>query len=249
MPLNNRACKLLLSALLLSLVSACEFQDPPPYYPLGNKLQWHYKTTMVYTRRSVDSKLIIEDLGSDRINGRKVFIKRNHTGNSTYFSLSDDSILRNSEQPDFTDIDPETDTHFVLPLPMSLDTEWTLKSRPYVLEKAIEYEVALQTSTPGIKLSKPLEMNYRLASLKETVDVPAGRFYNCAKVEGTGSCTMSALGGNFSGSIIVNVEHAEWFCPGVGLTKSVRSEVDPSSLIEPVTYRQELEKLVEPSFF
>mgnify|MGYP007077436144 CR=1 FL=1 len=82
-----------------------------------------------------------------------------------------------------------------------------------------------------------------MESITETVDVAAGRYTNCAKIVGHGTCQMSASGGNFSGSIDVHVKHTDWFCPGIGLTKTVRSEIDPSSLIEPVTYQLELKKL------
>ena len=204
---------------------------------------------MEYTGRSIESKLIIENLGSERINGEKVYIKRNHTGNNTYFFLTNDTILRNPDSPTFSHVDATHETNFILPVSLKENSEWNLNSRPYVIENAIEYEVALQTSTPGIRLSKPLVMTYKVESLNETVNVPAGIFRNCALVSGWGTCKMSAIGGNFSGAIDVNVEHKDWYCPGIGLTKTVRSEVDPSSLIEPVTYRQELEKIVEKSFF
>ncbi len=143
------------------------------------------------------------------------------------------------------EIDTNNELHFVLPAKLNEGDSWQLHSRPYILEHAIEYEVALQTSTPGIKLSKPLYLDYKLVSLNESVEVPAGRFKNCAKIIGEGTCMMSATGGNFSGSIDVNVTHTDWYCPDIGLTKTVRSEVDPSSLIEPVTYRLELERIIK----
>lgn len=232
---------ILIVAVLIN--SACSKEDHTPYFPLNEKMRWQYISTMEYTRRPVKSKFIIENMGEEKIDNESVFIKTNHIGRKTYFLQSDTAILRNPDKPSFKDINIQHENHFVLPADLKKGDKWRLESRPYVLEHAIEYEVALQTSTPAIKLSQPLFLDYELQSLQEVIEVPAGRFKNCAKIIGQGTCRMSASGGNFSGSIDVNVKHTDWFCPGVGLTKTVRTEIDPTSLIEPVTFNLELEKL------
>jgi hypothetical protein len=227
----------------LIIFSGCTEKDRTIYYPLAKKMQWQYLATMVYVRRSIDSKLILENLGGKIIDGETVFTKLHHNGHRSYFFQMDEAILQNSQKPTLEGVDSSKESHFVLPIEMKEGDEWGLHSRPYVMERAIEYEVALQTSTPAVKLSKPLYMNYKLVSLNEEVRVRAGTYRQCAKIVGEGSCEMSANGGNFSGSIIVNVNQTDWYCPNVGLTKSIRSENSPSNLFDPVTYRQELEKI------
>lgn len=237
----------LISSLLLS--SACTEKDRSIYFPLANRMIWQYNVTMEYTRRSIESKLILENIGSKIINGNSVFTKRDHAGNNTYFFQTKNFILKNSTNPSLEETDKNKESYFVLPLDIKKGDKWRLQSRPYVMEHAMQYEVALQTSTPAVKLSKPLYIDYQLISLDEKIKVPAGTFKHCAKIVGLGSCKMAASGGNFSGSIDVNIEHTNWYCPGVGLTKTIRKEVDPGGLYEPVTYHQELEKLVAKNTF
>lgn len=237
------------SLLSIFTVTSCTEKDRSIYFPLAKKMLWQYKVTMEYTRRSIESKLMLENLGGKIIDGKSVFTKRDHTGNNTYFFQTEKAILRNSTTPSLAGVDKNKESNFVFPINIKEGDTWRLHSRPYVMEHAIKYEVALQTSTPAVKLSKPLYMDYILVSLNEKIKVPAGTFKHCAKVHGKGTCKMSASGGNFSGSINVNVEHTNWYCPGIGLTKTIRTEVDPGGLYEPVTYRQELEKLVEKNTF
>ncbi len=230
-------------------LTACQEHEDFTYYPLAKKLRWYYQTSMIYKRRSIESKLIIENLGKESYDGQTVFTKRNHAGQNTFFFQTKDAILRNTEEPSLDNIDSSNENHFILPTNIKTGDAWQLVSRPYVMEHALEYEVALQTSTPGLKLSKPLQMDFQIESVNETVEVPAGRFSNCIKIVGAGTCYMSASGGNFSGSVEINVDHKDWYCPGVGLTRTERTETDPSKMIEAVTYLLELEEIVEPSNF
>ena len=225
--------------------SGCTEKDRSIYFPLAKKMQWQYLTTMVYTRRSVESKLILENIGSKIIEGKTVFTKLHHNGQKTYFFQTEDAILRNAEEPAISNEDADKESHFVIPTNLKEGKQWQLNSRPYVMERAIEYEVALQNSTPALKLSRPLKMNFKLLSLDEEVNVPAGRFNQCAKIQGKGICYMSAIGGNFSGQIEINVEHTDWYCPGIGLTKTIRSEVNSNNMIDPVSYHLELQKVIE----
>jgi hypothetical protein len=230
---------------LLFLLNGCAEKDRSPYYPLAKKMQWQYLSSMVYVRRTIDSKLILENLGQKKINGKTVFVKVLHNGDKNYFFQTDNAILRNRSNPEIPSVNIDKESYFILPIHMKEGDEWRLQSRPYVMEHAMEYEVALQTSTPAVKLSKPLYMDYKVISLYEEVKVPAGTFKHCAKIVGTGSCKMSASGGNFSGTIDINVEHTDWYCPQAGLTKTIRIEHNPGNLFDPVTYRQELERLIE----
>jgi hypothetical protein len=224
-------------------MTACSEKELSVYFPLAKNIQWRYSTSMIYLRRTIDSKLILENIGSKKYKGNTVYTQLDHNGHKNHFIQNDNFILQNTITDNIENTDSNKESHFVLPVDIKVGDEWQLKSRPYVMEHAIEYEVALQNSTPAIKLSKPLVMSYKVESLDEIVDVPAGRFYQCAKVHGKGTCKMTASGGNFSGSVDVNVEHTSWYCPETGLTKAIRTEYDPGKFLDPVTYRLELESI------
>ncbi len=73
-------------------------------------------------------------------------------------------------------------------------------------------------------------MEVTVASLSETVSVPAGTFGNCLKITRSGSMMKDA--GNYVGLTLVNVEETSWYAPGVGLVKLERIETTQSDALD-----------------
>jgi hypothetical protein len=68
--------------------------------------------------------------------------------------------------------------------------------------------------------------------------VPAGRFEKCLRLEGTG--LLHVLADARVGASEVPVTHTEWYAPGVGLVKLVRSETLDTQAIVGGTITMEL---------
>ena len=62
-----------------------------------------------------------------------------------------------------------------------------------------------------------------------SVVVPAGRFDECLLVSGHGTTTADV--GNYLGRTEIKVSTEDWFAPGVGLVKSIRTELTSSDAL------------------
>jgi hypothetical protein len=71
-------------------------------------------------------------------------------------------------------------------------------------------------------------MSYRIESITDSVDVPAGHFENCIKVVAEGEIEVFTDAVHGMKQIPLSVE--EWYAPGVGLVKQVRYEMDGESV-------------------
>ena len=105
--------------LLISIIYGCKDKDESIYFPLSEKIQWQYDRSIQYTRRAIDSKLIVESIGSEKVNDKTIFIKQNHAGEKTYFYQTDTKILRNAKEPYFEDISINEEAHFVMTVQLS----------------------------------------------------------------------------------------------------------------------------------
>lgn len=130
-------------------------------------------------------------------------------GQQSHFSfvISDQTgIYEYARQPAGA-VDPE-----VLPIP-----SYSLK---YPLKAEASWEGTREVNLPLEKVS--LTTQTYIESLEDVVTVPAGTFEQCVKTK-----TMDETSKDLGGSITANVtlEEQSWFCPDVGMVKSVRKEV------------------------
>lgn len=70
------------------------------------------------------------------------------------------------------------------------------------------------------------------------IEVVAGRFDHCIRIEAIGARSVPTDRGNARAT--VNIVHRQWFSLNVGLVKSVREETSPSPFLVAGYYEQEL---------
>ena len=170
-----------------------------------------------------------------------VYPRRDHNGTVTYYRIEDTGILLFGRRINDENILRDQPGKYLIRFPLKIGTEWKQTTRPYLTEKMIQEINNMQNSMPGLSLVKPLNMHYQIESIDDIVEVPAGRYHNCLRIRGAGQCSFTSSG-SFAKHIVIDVEHKDWYCPDVGLVKTERYEVDQRGVLQPSTYKSELER-------
>lgn len=215
--------------LLVSLVflQACDSAVPSvPYFPLDKGLRWEYQVRQTFSGTDTVEKtsFSMENLGVSTIeNNKKIFtthIRQGSDGN-TYYLINDDTGIHRIAKRTVVEFQPRFDEvlRTVLPNHDLLDVGqlWNIDTGLYVVTGRPEYNTNVDLS------EKSLNMVFEIQSLDDVVDVPAGVFENCIRVEGYASVTLYA--DPKLGYINVPVIQTEWYAPNVGMVKMVRSEI------------------------
>ncbi len=214
--------KLLALIALLCLQGCGDAESENSYFPLTRGYSWQYRVTTVYPNSSEEKILRIENIGSERHNDKTYHVRRTSTGIDYYLAEDDQGIYRAAlrtlveNQPRW---DPEP--RFVLKYPLQTGTSWREISRPLILLRVF----------PNVKRvgeKSQIPMSYRIESINESVDVPAGHFENCIKVVAEGEIEVFTDAVHGMKQIPLSVE--EWYAAGVGLVKQVRYEMDGESV-------------------
>ena len=238
--------RLLLILASLGLASCQPQTEPSDYFPLRSGLQWEYAVWHQPTKpdssdasdgptfRSSDTPALhqpilpavfrIETLGSTDVAAlsaqpsQQAWIRRTSLGTDYYLQPREDGIYRVAKRT-LVELTPRIDARprLVMPLPVQEQTSriWSSISMPYLLQSVINPE-GMKADT----LSFP--MTYRIVSLNETVEVPAGRFERCLLIEGQTELTLYA--DPLKGDLTIPITTREWYAAGVGLIKLERDE-------------------------
>ena len=209
---------------LCFLLGACKSNETS-YFPLNSGYSWHYDVRQI-TRDGLDrQKYILNNLGEGELDGQRVFLKRSIDGTTLYYSMTEDAIVYLGNTNNKT-LSPEfkQENQTVIRKPFSVDTEWQQLTTTKLLKK---------TGPPQkteFKIIAEVPLEEKIASIDETINVPAGRFENCMKVTMTGSTYKNA--GNYVGLTVVKVKQTNWYAKGVGLVKMERIETTQSEALD-----------------
>jgi hypothetical protein len=123
-------------------------------------------------------------------------------------------------------ISPEfhADKQLVIPDKPVLGSQWQQSTVTKLLKKTGPPQKTV------FEIFAKVDLEARIESLEEIVDVPAGRFKNCMKITMSGSSFKDA--GNYVGLTLVNVEQTSWYAPDVGLVKMQRIETTQSDALD-----------------
>lgn len=201
-----------------TLLAACGGTPSPEYFPLNPGLRWEY--ALHEKNRLVDqvSLLSLRNLEAVTRDGQPYARRIASDGNEYWLSRSDTALLRVGQRTAI-DFAPRMDAapRTVMQLPPSLKQAWSVETRPYILERAEPFRERFSQDD-----SKRIELRMTVAALDDVVEVPAGKFERCLRLEGTG--VLNVLADARIGASEVPVTHTEWYAPGVGLVKLVRTE-------------------------
>ncbi|MGH8517064.1 MAG: hypothetical protein ACREUE_06350 [Panacagrimonas sp.] len=211
----RRLCLLTMASLLLA---ACGADTSVPYFPLDPGMRWDYDVHERNKAGEIFRKLNIRNLDTVRRDDHRYARRLTSDGNEYWLAVEQDVLSRVGVR---TAIDraPRMDEkpRTVMQLPPAVEQWWEVDSRPYILERIEPFRERFSQDD-----SKRIALHMRVAALDEVVEVPAGRFEKCLKLEGTG--LLHVLADARVGASEVPVTHIEWYAPGVGLVKLVRSE-------------------------
>ena len=203
------------------------------YFPLSSNLKWHYNVALTTRDGLQKQKYILQNIGTDELNGEVVYLRESLDGTILYYSISDDGIyylgnldIRESKPKSFAD------KNIVIPTPFTVNTEW----------EQITYTKLLKKTGPPqrteFKIIAEVPLEIKIESLEDTVIVPAGKFNKCMRIKMIGSAYKDA--GNYVGLTLVNVEQTNWYSLGVGLVKMQRIETTQSDALDKGTLLIEL---------
>ncbi|MCC2655188.1 MAG: hypothetical protein K0Q76_296 [Panacagrimonas sp.] len=229
--MTRAACVLMVTMLLC----ACGGEHAgPAYFPLEPGLRWEYA---VHEKNPVvDRTYVLEmrNLEARERDGERYARRLGSDGNE-YWILVGDKALARAGVRTAIDMEPRMDEkpRIVMQLPPAAEQWWEVESRPYILERVEPFRERFSQDE-----SKRVPLHMKVAALDETVEVPAGRFEKCLRLEGTG--LLNVLADARIGASEVPVTHTEWYAPGVGLVKLIRKEVLDTQAIVGGTITMEL---------
>jgi hypothetical protein len=129
---------------------------------------------------------------------------------------------------------------YLLKYPLDAGSRWRAPASTVLLTRRFLYSKALP-------LTIGIDLDYAVEAAGDTVRVAAGRFTNCLRIGASGHTTVTTAGDQ--STLDVSVELTEWYAPGVGLVKSVRSERAGEERAGNSRLSSELEYFRGPSWF
>lgn len=208
-------------ASLAAGLSGCTDMDSE-FFPLHTGWTYEY----VVERETMDGpselRYYLQHLPRTELDGNSVWPRRTLSGKTIFYARKNSGIWRvASVQQDFdsgpeVEATPVPDERLVLPAELALGSTWQAESSTAVLEKTGPPQATLY------RVTAPLLMTYAVVSTDSDVEVPAGRFRNCIVVRGEGKTNIDA--GNYVGQAEIVVETEDWYAPGFGLVRSIRTE-------------------------
>lgn len=213
MPKKNHK---IISLLILILLVACSEPDTS-YFPLKLGMEWQYnvlKTTMDGTEKQ---KYILINLYKEKIGDQTVTIRRSMDGTLLHYRDSAEGMLfLGKEFKSGLDSIEEIDERYVYRYPLVVGSEWEELTTTKLLKKTGPPQKTV------FKIIADIGLKNRIASVDDTVKVPAGIFRQCIRIEKSGSDFVNA--GNYVGLTVVRVKETSWYAPDIGLVKSIREE-------------------------
>lgn len=201
-----------------ALLAACGGTPAPEYFPLNSGLRWEYsfhEKNRVVDRRQV---LTLRNLDPETREGVRYARRLSGDGNEYWVTSTDQAVERAGVRTAI-DFEPRMDEHprIVMQLPPTAGQDWDLETRPYILERVEPFRERFSQDD-----SKRISLRMQVAAVDDIVEVPAGRFERCLRIEGSG--VLNVLADARIGASEVPITHTEWYAPGIGLVKLVREE-------------------------
>lgn len=223
---GSRQGRWLLIGLLGLALAGCfgkaDSDDPSGgLFPLQVGRQWSYQLITDMNDDLLSGKLSITVDRVVDLDGWETWVRRNSSGIEYYLRRDGQGIRRVATRTDLQE-QPELDAkpRVVLKTPLRVGESWDAMTAPYLLRRSNEQPRDLIQTHQAM-------MTYKVESLNESVEVPAGSYQGCALIKG--EAALRLFTDPNSGFTDVPLISREWYCPGVGLAKFEREEIVPPS--------------------
>ena len=200
------------------LLASCGLSDTEhEFFPLSDSIHWQYRVERKTMDGASDLRYAISTRLHDSVEGPVTAVRETIGGHRYYYHLDAHAVYRIGERPPgMREISYYAIRQMVLPRVLKPSHKWGGMTRTAVLES---------TGPPWetlFRIDVPVVMQYRVESLVETIETPAGKFTGCLMVSGYGKTDADI--GNTIGRTKIEVTTKEWFAPRVGLVRMERSE-------------------------
>lgn len=208
---------------ITALLSACGQPGGDTYFPLDVGAHWSYELKTEMPNPPVDRTLQMSVDRQVRLDGKDVTVRRSASGVEYYLQQDASGIRRLATRIDLEE-QPQLDEQprTVLPGSPAVGMEWDVPTAPLLLMRNAEFPREL-------KHRHKTMMRYRIESVSETVEVPAGVFKDCLRVKGI--TTFKLFKDPIQGFADQPIIATEWYCKGVGLVQLDREEQANSSFL------------------
>lgn len=226
MPAPHRLLRLGAALGLLLCAAGCSRTAAPDYFPLGKGDRWTYAVTETNPLGTVERPMTIEDAGTADFEGLRHWRRRTSEGSEYWLRTEGPDLLRVATRT-AVEFVPRADpiSLKIMPIKPAVNDRWAIATVPYILERAVPFRERF-THDESLRI----ELQMHVASLDETVTVPAGTFEHCLRIDG--ETTLNILADARLGASEVPVTQSEWYAPGIGLVKLVRTEtLDTANIV------------------
>jgi hypothetical protein len=228
MPATSRASHIaaLLPIVLALILTGCSEKDST-YYPLTAGRWWYYAVADTILDEARSSRFLALNMGRAHSSVHdKVFVQMVQAHGADFLRADGAGIARVAHLRQGMRVpreDPEP--RIILPGQIVVGTHWQTTTTLGLAES--------RTFEPRDRLVPrrlALVLNKQIVALDDAVEVAAGRFLACLRIEGIGAIEVPTDRGNSTAT--VDVHTREWYARGVGLVKLEREEISTSTFIK-----------------
>ena len=210
--------------VLILFITSCS-ENSSHYFPLDKIKTWSYSVEIIpeVENKALYKKIHIS-MGEQKVSlneeKKKLFPILRENGTTLYYEFLDDGIYRVGKKFLKEKTITSENKRMVLPFPLTLGKTWDVNSETYlILRKYPYYDYRATTN---------FKLNYKVASMKETVSTPSGTFKDCILI--IGNAETNFIGNNEIGSIGIKIHSKEWYSKAIGLIKMERIEETDTDL-------------------
>lgn len=232
----RRLAVVLAGAALALLAGGCGRDHSGDYFPLVEGRYWQYRVHTETMKYPSDLKLTVRGLAPAQWEGGEAERRMLNDRRIQFFRRDEKGVFRvATATTDSAQAKPDTPPEPALAFPLEVGRTWTQRTTTGVLE------VVVDPFRLHVSIREPVEMTYTVEALDDVVRVPAGRFERCLRVKGRGTGRYKGMSAILPADI--SVEQTDWYAPGVGLVKTLRTERTTSIVVPKGEYLLELEVL------
>ena len=200
-------------------LGSCGDSSERDYFPLAPGWSWNYG--VISDIRNVGKfhgHNLVANGTTVTVDGEKTTPRMYQDGHVFYYASRDEGILLVAERPAWQDAKPVQPDQWVIKYPLAIGTSWPVWSETRLLRR----QVFSPTAVVSVPVVAPIEINYTVEAVNDTVKVRAGTFHDCLRIKGHGEAVVDM--GVRVGEVEIIIDTTQWFAPGVGLVKVIRQE-------------------------